>query len=146
MATQPARKMLDYSPDPNKFDLRTHIWDGQGQLVRKNLYTNHCVEGRNYFERPIHSGNLWYENNTPAGRVEYVNGVKSIHEGAPHKEFTPIPDGDDALIHALEAEKARSADLAAELAAIKAEREPKVETAGTAKPEGEALTLKAKGK
>lgn len=124
-------KKLEYAPDPNKFDLRTHIWDAQGALVKKNLYTNHCVGGRSYFERPIKSGNLWYENNQPAGRVDYVKGpdgklVKNIDENAEHTVFTPQLEGDDALVYALEQEKNRSAALERELAEIRAEKAPPV--------------------
>ena len=124
---QPAKRLV-YTPDPNKFDLRTHVWDAQGALVSKNLYTNHCIAGRNYFERPIQSGNLWFENNQPAGRVEYVAGPdgkmeKKIDENAAHVVFVPKLEGDDALFYALEQEKNRTAALELELAAIKADRE-----------------------
>lgn len=120
-------KQLEIEVDPNKFDLRTHVWDAQGALVRKNLYTNHCVEGRNYFERPIKSGNLWYANNQPAGRVDYIKGpdgktIKKIDEQAAHTVFTPELEGDEALLYALEQEKNRSTALEQELAAIKADR------------------------
>lgn len=121
---EPTRR-LKYVPDPNKFDLRTHVWDSQGLLVEKNIYRSHIREGVTYFERPVNSGNLWHENNQPAGRVEYVfapNGKvssKTYHIGAPHKEYTAPLTGDEKLHYELEQERERNAQLAAELAAIK---------------------------
>lgn len=128
---QPAKR-LQYEPDPNKFDLRTHLWDGQGNLVKKNLYTLYVIEGRQYFERPIQSGNLWFENNQPAGRVLFEKDSsgkmqRRIDEGAEHIAFIPKLEGDDALYYALEQEKLRTADLERELAAVRADRAPKVE-------------------
>lgn len=136
---QPAKRLV-YTPDPNKFDLRTHVWDAQGALVSKNLYTNHCIAGRNYFERPIQSGNLWFENNQPAGRVEYVAGPdgkmeKKIDEHAPHVVFIAKLEGDDALFYALEQEKNKSAALELELAAIRAEKEKASMSAAEVKSE-----------
>lgn len=143
-------KRVEHKPDPNKFDLRTHIWDSQGNLVQKNLYTNHVIEGRSYFERPIHSGNLWYENNQPAGRVEYKDGKKNILEGAAHVAYTMPPEGPEAFHIELEKEREKSASLEARLAAleatqIKTERDAKADDIATElKPE--APSLKPKGK
>lgn len=117
--------MMDYTPDPNKFDLRTHHWNGQGHLTKLNLYTCHVVEGRQYYERPINSGNLWYENNQPAGRVTYKDGVKAIDTAAAHLAYTQPLDGAEKLHFELAAEKVRTAELEAELAAIMADRTPK---------------------
>lgn len=130
-------RRLVYTPDPNKFDLRTHHWDGQGALVQKNLYTCYVREGQQYFERPVNSGNLWHGNNQPAGRVtKQFNDAgheisKSFDHTAPHVKFTPKLTGDDALHYQLEQERARSAALEAEVAAIRKERTPAaVSTAG----------------
>ena len=62
-----ARKsMMDQEMDPNKFDLRTHLFDNQGRLVKKNHYVLRVINGVSYYERPVNSGNLWFENNQPA--------------------------------------------------------------------------------
>jgi hypothetical protein len=48
---------------------------------------------KEYFERPVNSGNLWYRNGKPAGRVELKEEIGSgklrqeIIEGAAHKEW-----------------------------------------------------------
>lgn len=138
-------KGKEYVPDPNKFDLVTHHWSRTGQLIRKNLYTLYVVEGNKFFERPIKSGNLWYENNQPAGRIEFPNGVRKITEGAPHVAFTAKLEGDDALFYELEQEKNRNAKLEAELAAIRKDAAPKnAEQSGSVAPtEPLALTMKA---
>ncbi len=144
---QPAKR-LTYEPDPNKFDLRTHHWDGQGNLTKKNLYTCHVVNGNSFFERPIKSGNLWYENNQPAGRVTYDDkGVKTIDTAAAHIAFVPKLEGDDALFYELEQQKNETAALKAELAAIKAETAAKVAPAAAPAPKAEsaAPTLRTKG-
>lgn len=122
------KKMIQYVPDPNKFDLVTHRWDTQGNLVAKNLYRSFIVDGTQYFERPVNSGNLWYENNQPAGRVEYKFGPsgkissKKIEVGAPHKEWTAPLTGDEKLHYELQQERDKRAAAEAELLAIKAER------------------------
>lgn len=118
-------------PDPNKFDLITHHWNRQGQLTRTNLYILYVIEGNKYFERPVNSGNLWYENNQPAGRMEKsfnddgVVSKKVFKLGAPHKDYTPVLKGDDALRYQIEQERARATAAESELAAIKAEQSKK---------------------
>lgn len=123
-------KRLEYKPDPNKFDLVTHRWDSQGHLVAKNLYRKFIVGDRSYYERPVNSGNLWYENNQPAGRVEYelnekghIAGPKTFNHDAPHKNYTAPLLGAEKMHFELEKERERSAALEAELASIKKERE-----------------------
>lgn len=120
-----ATKRLEYVPDPQKFDLRTHVWDQQGTLVKKNPYRAHIVDARTVFERPVNSGNLWGENNQPAGRVECEfgeNGAiakKSFVWDAPHKEYTAPLTGAEALHYQLEQEKQRNAALEGELAQLR---------------------------
>ncbi len=122
-------KRVEYQADPNKFDLQVHAWDGQGQLTKSNHYRAHIMGGATYFERPVNSGNLWFENNQPAGRMEYVFGEdgkiasKELHKDAPHKAYTKPLNGAEKVHFELEAERAKSAQLEAELAAIKADRE-----------------------
>lgn len=132
-----AKSMLDQIADPSKFDLRTHFWDSQGNLVKKNLYTLYVRDGQQYFERPINSGNLWTAGNQPCGRVEKTfgpTGVVSKMEfdvTAEHKAFTPQLTGDEGLHHQLEQERSQRIELEAELAAIKAERNVKTIVTGT---------------
>lgn len=146
MATQ-LRKQLEYTPDPNKFDLRTHHWNAQGILTKKNLYTLYVIDGNKFFERPVNSGNLWYENNQPAGRVEYVDGKRIIAEGKAHIEYKAPLQGDEAIHYALEQEKARTAALEAELAAIKQDqtRRSMADMAKVEQPKKTAPALPSKG-
>jgi hypothetical protein len=130
MAAQ-AKNMIDQEMDGNKFDRRTHIWDSQGRLIKTQLYVEYVRDGNRYIERPINSGNLWTEDNQPAGRVEKTYSAKgtvltkSFDYTVPHKEFKPELTGDEALMYQLENEREETARLKAELAAIKAEQAPK---------------------
>lgn len=124
-------RQLKYEPDPNKFDLRTHVWDAQGNLVSENLYRSFIIEGRQYFERPVNSGNLWFENNQPAGRVDLEFNEKghiknkTFHFDAPHKAYTAPLTGAEKLHFELEQQREENAALKAELEQIKAEKEKK---------------------
>lgn len=122
-------KQLNYAPDPNKFDFRTHTWDSQGNLTAKNTYRTYIVEGgATYYERPVNSGNLWNEANQPAGRVELTFGTngtvssKKFDFAATHREWTAPLTGAAAVHYELEQSKARNAELEQELKAIRAER------------------------
>lgn len=127
-----AKKVVEYIPDPNKFDLRTHVWDGQGKLTRKNTYRMFNIDGRVVYERPVNSGNLWGENNQPAGRVllEFAKdkpGViakKTFDFEAEHVEFTPPLTGAEALHFELEQKNRENEQLRAELAQIKGDKQP----------------------
>lgn len=125
--------MLDHPQDPNKFDLRTHLWDGQGHLVKKNLYTKYVIKGEEFYERPVHSGNLWTGNNQPAGRIAKRDkphpelGPFEVID-VPHKHYAAPLEGEEAVAYALAAEREKSAQLEAELNAIRAERAPKAVT------------------
>ena len=138
---QTERNKPEVKADPNKFDTITHHWDASGRLLRKNLYTLYGIDGNSYFERPINSGNLFFGNNQPAGRMEkqYAdNGAvikKQLVLGAPHKEYTPKLEGDDALRFQLEEERAQSEKLRMELTAIKKERDREPYERGDKAPE-----------
>lgn len=112
-------------PDPNKFDLVTHQFDGRGKLASKNPYRLHIKDGSQYYERPVDSGNLWYENNQPAGRVEVKGGVKLFDTSAPHKLYQAPPTGQEKLYFQNEELRFKNEALIAELESIKAEREVK---------------------
>ncbi len=136
--------MMDHPADPNKFDLRTHFWDSQGILVKKNLYTLYVIAGEQYFERPVGSGNLWTGGNQPAGRM--IDG--KVHGDVEHVEFTPDLHGAEAEHFQLEQMRTKTAALEAELAAIKAERAPKEDVKKSAAPLAATMTeptLRSKG-
>lgn len=146
-------KRVAYEPDPNKFDLQVQAWNGQGQLIKANHYRQHIIGGTTYFERPVNSGNLWFENNQPAGRMEYTFGEdgkiakKELRVGAPHVEYTKPLAGAEKVHFELEQAKARNAQLEAELAAIRADsdkRAPK-EVQNMAPQTSSAPTLTKKG-
>lgn len=119
-----------------KFDIRTHRFDARGRLKSRNFYRMHVDKGTNLFERPVNSGNLFYENNEPAGRVEFTKNEKGAIIGkkfdlhAPHKAFVAPLTGAEAMHYENEQLKADNARLAAELEAINAERAAKA-AAGT---------------
>lgn len=128
---KPARK-IQYEPDPNKFDLVTHQWDSQGQLVKHNPYRMFIRDGgEKLFERPLNSGNLWYENNQPAGRVicEFNEqghiAKKEFKIGAAHIGYEKPLSGTEKIAAQLAATEQRAAELEAELAQIRAEQERK---------------------
>lgn len=124
-------KQLEYVPDPNKFDLQTHAWDAQGHLVRENPYRSYIIEGRQYFERPVNSGNLWFENNQPAGRVDLTFNdkghiiKKDFKFDEPHRDYVAPLNGAEKVHYELEQERSRVAALEAELASIKKEQTAK---------------------
>jgi hypothetical protein len=120
MSAQPThriRSMLDQPADPNVFDTRTHFFDAAGVLVKTNFYTLRVIEGEQYFERPINSGNLWTANNLPAGRLvkrEKADprlGAYAIDAAAPHIAYSAPLEGDEALHYELESEKAQNVEL-----------------------------------
>lgn len=126
---------LKYEPDPNKFDLVVQRWDNQGNLAGPpNHYRTHIQGDAKYYERPVGSGNLWHENNQPAGRVTYVDGKKSFDTDAAHIDYVAPLSGHAKLHFEAEAARNRVAELEAELASIRKERaaveakvQPKVE-------------------
>jgi len=136
--------MIDQVMDPDKFDRRTHIFDSQGRLIKKNLYIESVQQGNRYLERPVNSGNLWTEGNQPAGRVEKTFGKsgavtsKKFDHAAPHIEYTPELTGDEKIMYQLEQERSARIELERELAAIRAERNP---TPAVVKAAPEALAV-----
>lgn len=146
-------KTIEYTPDPNKFDLVTHRWDGAGNLVHKNTYRKFIVDKSEYYERPVGSGNLWTEGNQPAGRVLYQLNEKghicdkTFDFKAPHKQYTPPSTAKELSSELLETQ-AKLAAAQAELAAIQKEREakqsaaPVAEQAEPAKPRAQPTLTK----
>jgi hypothetical protein len=121
------RSMLDQEVDPNKFDTRTHLFDNQGRLVKKNHYTLYVVDGEQFYERPVGSGNLWYANNRSAGRVLHdAAGKRTFNHTAEHITFVPKLEGHEAIEFELFHEKEKSAALEKELSQIKADFEARL--------------------
>lgn len=125
---QPAKR-IEYVADPNKFDLIVHRWDSKGNRIGSpNYYRLHNKDHVNYYERPVDSGNLWFENNQPAGRIEYVEDgkgglTKEIRVGAPHKEYVAPLTGSAKIASEVEQLRAKNEQLQREIAAIQKENE-----------------------
>jgi hypothetical protein len=126
-AQEAYQKRPEHKPDPNKFDLKTHHFDSRGRLFKLNHYRLHIKDGVSYFERPVNSGNLYWENNEAAGRVETVMNAEGKITGkkfdfkAPHKTWTAPLTGDEKVHYENESLKARNEELIAELESIKAD-------------------------
>lgn len=105
------------------FDLRTYIRDPKsGQVIKRQPYRlHHCAEHGEWFERPVNSGNCWFRNGQPAGRITYKTNDKGARSKvwepeAQHVAWTPpTPEDPRAVI----AEKdQRIADLEARLMSL----------------------------
>jgi len=102
-----------------EFDLRTHSTDSlTGQTTPVNLYRLHVIDKVQLFERPVNSGNLWYRNNEPAGRL--IGGKHELK--AEHVEYTPPPTGAEKLATELRMAKEQAETAKRELEAIRAEQ------------------------
>jgi len=125
-----AARIQEHATDPNKFDLQTHFWDSQGNLVKKNLYTQYVIKGEQYFERPVGSGNLWSGGNQPAGRIERTfdstgrQTAQDFQFEAAHKAYSAPLSGEEKLHYQLEQEREARIAAEKELAAIRSERSP----------------------
>jgi len=94
-----------------------------GRVIRVNPFKLIVERGKRYYEHPVGSGNLWYEDRTTAGRFE----KGSVILGADHKVYVMPLTEDQKLArkHAqLEQENIR---LAQELEAIKLEQTRKTD-------------------
>lgn len=115
----------------DKFDLQTHFFDGRGRLKGHSPYRLHIDRGTSLFERPVNSGNLFYENNEKAGRVEYSRDAegrifaKKFDPKATHKEYVKPLSADEKVHYENESMREQITKLEAELAAINAEKEAK---------------------
>lgn len=111
-----------------KFDLATHKRDKYGRVLQINPYRLHVIDGLKGFERPVGSGNLWYENNEPMGRLKEVVDEKtkkvtrSFEIGAPHVEYVPPLTADQKIAQENAEQKTKNAALESELAQLKAEQ------------------------
>lgn len=94
-----------------------------GRVLSKNPYRAHIVKGVRYFEHPVGSGNIYFENKQPAGRIEFTaKGEPLVKEGAAHIAWEP-PKTQDQTVGEQNAKLAiENEKLLKELAAIKAEQ------------------------
>lgn len=96
------------------------------RIVRVNPYKLIVQESVRFYEHPVGSGNLWYENRKHAGRLEA--GV--IKKGAAHKAYTPPVTADEALASKVMTTQQENERLLKELAEIKKELAAKPVQAG----------------
>jgi len=114
----------------DKFDLVVHRRDAKtGRVTSVNPYTMRKHHGVAYFERPKGSGNLYFENNEPAGR--YVAG-KFLPDAA-HEAWVAPLTAEELVKQAVASALEETARLKAELNEIKREQKFKTEDAA-AKP------------
>jgi hypothetical protein len=101
----------------------THIFDPKTKrLAAKNPYRRIVIKGQVIVEWPVGSGNVWYEDKTHAGRVEFVKGVREFKKGAKHEAFVPALTADEQLARNVANTEAENQRLKAELEAIKQEQ------------------------
>lgn len=110
-----------------KFNLQTHFFNSRGQLTKTNPYRLFVNAGVKLFERPKNSGNIFYENGEPAGRVEFVKDAKGrttreINHDAAHIEYRAPLVGAEKLYAEMDEMKKANASILAELQAIRAEK------------------------
>lgn len=111
-----------------RFDLKTVIRNPKtGAIIKRQPYRLHVKGGSKYFERPVNSGNLWFEDGRPAGQM--VNG--EIVKGEEHKEYIAPLSKDEKVLEQINAKDNRIKELEKqmqelELKAINNEKEPVV--------------------
>lgn len=89
-----------------------------GRVVNINPYKLIVSKGERFFEWPKGSGNLWYENREPAGRME--QGL--IIKGAEHKAWTPPETADQKLAREMASKDQQIEALQREINEIKREQ------------------------
>jgi len=95
------------------FDLVVHKRDAKtGRVTQVQPYRMFSRDGIEYFERPKGSGNLFFRNNEPAGRMI----EDKIKKGEKHLEWAAPLNADQQLAQ-------QHASQAQELAKVKAELE-----------------------
>lgn len=137
---------------PDQFDLQTHQFDKRGNLRSTNHYFLHIRGTAKYFERPQFSGNLFSENDEPAGRVERLiddktgKPVLSFDHNADHKAYSRPLEGAEKISAELQETKAENDALKAELEALRAEqaaKEAAIDAKGEAGRKEESPLVKA---
>lgn len=113
-----------------KFDLIVHRRDKKtGRVTEVNAYVMRKHQGVSYFERPKGSGNLFFENNEPAGRYE----AGKFNLEAKHIDWVAPLSPEESVQQAVASAMSENARLKAELSEIK--REQKYAKAPAAKIE-----------
>lgn len=90
-----------------------------GRVIRSNPFKVIVERGRKYFEHPVGSGNLWFEDRTHAGRLE--KGL--VVPGAEHKLYVRPITEDEKLAREHAQVKQENERLLRELEEIKKEKE-----------------------
>jgi len=128
------------------FDMRvTKRNPKTGAIISTDPYRLRITKEGKTFERPVGSGNLWYEDGEVAGIVKMVEGKEKIMIDTPHLDYAIPVSKEQAVIDAMANKDSQIAKLEQdlkdlELKAINAEREAKVEEIVEAK----TATMKAK--
>lgn len=110
------------APVRKEFDTRVHLRDKHGNLESEQHYAYHIIDGIQYFERPIGSGNLFEPNGSPCGRMTNRRTLE-VDAAAAHEEYVLPPTGAEAVQIELDLARSESEALRKELAALKKERE-----------------------
>lgn len=112
--------MPEIQAPEREFDKIVQVRDKHGNLVSENHYAYHIIDGSPYFERPIGSGNLFYPNGDPAGRMKKREVILEGPESA-HLEYVAPLTGAAKAEQDLNVERAKNAELIRELEALKLE-------------------------
>ena len=108
-----------------------------GRVIRVNPFKLIVERGKRYYEHPVGSGNLYYEDRSLAGRFE--KGLVVL--GAEHKEWAVPLTEDEQISRKYAQTEQENQRLMRELEEIKAERKlsdeskPKPKIQSEAKPE-----------
>ena len=128
-----------------EFDLRVHHRHPKtGELEKADPYRLHVRGSEHFYERPVNSGNLWFKNGEPAGRVEMrenpVTGkmLPEIIKGQPHLAYSPPPTKDQVIARQIAQKDGEIAELRRKLASLeidqiqdeKRKEEPKIQMGG----------------
>ncbi len=112
---QPKAKVIEHPQrdESTGFDNRVHIKDAKtGKLIRIQHYARHAKGAEILFERPIGSGNCFFENGVSAGRWDLTQWAKISDN---HIEVAAAP------ANQMEHLEQQNAALTAELSALRAE-------------------------
>lgn len=109
-------------PIKKEFDVRVHLRDKHGNITEENHYAYHIIDGIQYFERPIGSGNLFEPNGEPCGRLTDRRRLE-VDASAAHIAHKEAPTGAELIAQELDLARGESEALRKELAALKKERE-----------------------
>lgn len=104
------------------FDLRKVVTRDPktGLVIKENPYRAIAHNGATFYEWPKGSGNLWFGDKSPAGRLdEYGKPILK----APHVEFAPVATVDEKVGIENASLQQENKRLVAEMAAIKKELE-----------------------